>query len=778
MRRPLVFILLAYSSGIIVRFFWDICGIWLIASIAAALAVFFIAKNKNAKISILLMVIALLGGLLFDIRDSRKSSLHPYNCSNSVCEGYVLNVKEKNSEYHQLVIDVDKAEIKNKVIYPNEKVLFSVYGKYPEIYDLTGKRIRISGEISVPSKSRNPKLFDYQLYLKSNDIYTIATSAASGIKVMPAKIRVIPNLLSRFKFGFIEKLSKHMDEQSVGLLVGVLFGDKNYMDQDIYDAFQKNGTAHILSVSGIHIAIIYGFLESLFNKKNSKVKDVFIAAVLLMYAALSEFSPPVSRSVFMIIVYIASKLFFRRYDLTSSTSFTALALMLQNPFVLFNTGFQLTYAAVFSIAAVQPFIENKIKIKNKASELIGPMIAVNAGLIPITAYIFNYFSWSSFFMNIPVIILSDIILPIGFFLMILSFLGGYLFIFACLTEEFLIKSMIWINKLTVNEGIGFINIPSPSVIVIFAYYLVLFYFASELRITFKPKNREKLIAFVLGGLLILCIAVPNFKNEKDIIFLDVGQGDCIHVRTPKGRNILIDGGGSKDPKYDVGKRILLPYLYKNGAYKIDLAVISHFDTDHYQGIYSIMKEMKIDRMASFEGNRITHKKLMDEMKTYCSEIVFLKKGDRLDIEDGIWMKVLYPETEREYSANNIENEACLVLELFYKNKKILFTGDIDADAEKRIISEVSDLNADIVKVPHHGSKYSSSKEFISKVNPKAAIIQVGKNNFGHPDPSVIERYKKEDIMIFRTDYDGAVMIDIENGKTSIETMLNGEAYEL
>lgn len=761
-----------------VQFLLKVNMIWLIASGTAVLAVFFVVKNRNLKTGMLLLIISILGGLVFEYKDSFHSVLHSFNLSYSVCEGYVLNVKEKSTDYHQLIIRVERAKIKGQIVYPNENVLFTVLGEYPKIYDLAGKKISISGEISIPPKSRNPKLFDYQLYLKTNNIYTIITSQSSSIEILRGQTKNLIHLLSHFKFTFIERLHGSMDTESLGLLIGILFGDKNYIDSDVYESFQKNGTAHILSVSGIHIAIIYGFLESIFRKQRSKFKNIFIITVLILYAALSEFSPPVNRSVFMIIVYIISKPLYRRYDLTSSTCFTAFILLLINPFVLFNTGFQLTYMAVFSIAVIQTYINNKIKIRNKLTEILGPLLGVQIGLIPITAYLFNYFSWSAFIMNIPIIILSDIILPIGFLLIILSFWGGPLFVFICLMEEFLIKSMIWINNLTIADDIGFMNVVSPSIVLIIAYYFVIFFFASELRITFKTQYSDKLILSLLVFLLIICVMIPDIEKKSDIVFLDVGQGDSIHIRTPQGRNILIDGGGSKNADYDVGKRILLPYLLKNGVNKVDLAVITHFDADHYLGIYSILKEIKFENIAAFEGNKTLHKDLIKEIHNNCSKVIFLDKGDKLNIEDGVWMKVLYPLKGYIASGENIENDSSLVIELYYLGQKILFTGDISADSEKIILSEIPNLKSEIIKVPHHGSKYSSSLEFIKKVRPKAAIVEVGKNNFGHPAPSVIERYKKEDIMVFRTDECGAILIDIEKGKASIRTMRSGKVHEL
>ena len=285
-------------------------------------------------------------------------------------------------------------------------------------------------------------------------------------------------------------------------------------------------------------------------------------------------------------------------------------------------------------------------------------------------------------------------------------------------------------------------------------------------------NKIKRILILASIILTIINFIP--KNLK-IHFIDVGQGDSTLIITPHNKTILIDGGGSSNSDYDVGKNTLLPYILDRGIKKIDIIIISHFDDDHVGGLFYILKEIKVEKVIigkQFE-NCENYEKFMEIVKEKNIKVIEVKSGNRIKIEKNLYIDILWP-TDKEITENVLNNNA-LVFKLNYKDFSILFTGDIEEVAEKKILKLYSKsekiLKADILKVAHHGSKTSSTEEFLDLVKPKIALIGVGKNNkFGHPNEEILERLEDLNCKIFRTDLNGEISIVIKfNGVYKIKT---------
>ena len=237
----------------------------------------------------------------------------------------------------------------------------------------------------------------------------------------------------------------------------------------------------------------------------------------------------------------------------------------------------------------------------------------------------------------------------------------------------------------------------------------------------------------------------HYKKELEISFIDVGQGDCTFITSQTGKTILIDGGGSYNPdRYDVGKSILIPYFLAKRIKQIDYIMVSHFDSDHCQGLLTIMEELKVKNVIiakQFETceNYEEFKNIVKEKKI---KVHVVDAGRRIKIEKNLYFDVLWPSSGHVIQENSINNNS-LVCKLVYKDFSMLFTGDIEEIAEKAILNKYKDTNilqSTILKVAHHGSKSSSIEGFLNAVKPKIAVIGVGENNtFGHPNQGVIER---------------------------------------
>ena len=753
----------------------------------------------------LLLCVCLLGALYFTCRDSGETVLEGYDGGLVSVSGRVESVQQKDG-WLSLEVSARACEYKGKTKKTKEKILVTLNGDpssiaggadldSQNIQSLAGKDVCFTGEISLAKAAVNPGLFDYRLYLKTRGINTLGKANVWHFSIT-GHGNPVTTFLAEIRQRFSLRLDGEMGREEKGLLIGMLFGDKSYLDEETIEAFRKNGTTHVLAVSGIHVTIIYLCMDRLLRRRKTPLSSLLSACLLLIYAALSCFSPSVVRAVVMIVLHLFSRHLYRRYDLTCSAAFSAMLFLLHNPYMLFNTGFQLSYLAVFTMAFLLPFADNTLE---KLAEyrryhklylilkIFVPVAVIQAGMIPATAFLFQYISFAAFLVNVPIIALSGIIIPVGMFLFLFTFTGGLLFSFLATGTSLLLKATSLINETTAELTFSSVNVTAPSAAFLVLWYGLVYFAASEVFWEWVRARRPYRIAAVVLLVAAAAFAAPFLTGETerraDIVFVDVGQGDGIHIRTPGGQNILIDGGGSAD--YDVGKKILLPYFLKNGVAKIDLAIVTHLHLDHFGGVASLTRLMPVEKLAVYEGEMKNESEFLAETALTAEDVLYIKKGTRIRIEEGVWIEILYPPQEEnsggippetQQSEEADENSATLVARVVFDDASILLTGDLGFAGEDDL-SELygagadSPLRSDVLKVGHHGSRYSTGDRFLECVAPSLAVIQVGQNNFGHPHPDVIEKLEKKDIMVCRTDQTGAVLLDIENGKIRIRTML-------
>ena len=482
---------------------------------------------------------------------------------------------------------------------------------------------------------------------------------------------------------------------------------------------------------------------------------------LAAYTALAGFTASVVRACLMIFIHIAGNYLNRRYDLLSSTCVSMIIILAVNPMQIYNAGFQMSFLAVITLGIMIPLIQKKIK------GILLPMIAVQTGMVPYTMYVFNYVSLTSIISNIPVYFIAAAMIPAGISVIALCWLPAVAQIAAMLTGIF-VKLLLWCNDFTYMGGVFTFDVASPSVIFLAVYYIFIFYICSEAgQIALIRRNYKKITAVFAAA--VICgagcsVYISDGFEKTDMVFVDVGQGDCLHIKAG-GKNLLIDGGGNFN--YNVGKNTLKPYLLKNGVTKIDMAIATHLHTDHYQGLKELSQMYRIKKLGVYEANSINENHLKKEFKT--DEILYLAAGDVINIGREVSVEVLSPARGNPLDEKD-ENKNSLVLRINVKGSSVLMTGDIDEKGEMALIAD-TDIKADILKVAHHGSRYSSCEKFIEAAAAQTAVIQVGKNTYGHPSDEVIKRLEEHKITVLRNDEQGAVGIKVNKaGKIGIVTM--------
>ena len=797
MRRPMYFAAMGCAAAVLISYY---AGIVIAVLVICVFPVYYLSHAKTAdprlkRIAAVILAAYCFGTASFWHEDKLLEKQEQQLEGNSL-HGEVKDcgrrTNQQGESYLQLVIQSDQG-----------KILAKCYESCQGAEDvIPGSYVNVTGELQVPESRRNPGCFDYALYLRSLGI-TRTVTCSKVIVYEQRTFRQDPAAFAAgrvycFKEQFLEKLGDAANAQTESVIRAILFGDKGSLDEDVLEVFQKNGTAHILAVSGLHIGIIYGFILKLWRWRRKWMFFSFNISFFLLYAMASGFSPSVIRAVVMVLLHILAGITNRRYDLVNAAFFIFLAVILRNPFMLFNAGFQMSLLAVLSIALFLPYFNRFY------SGIFLASLVVQAGLGPFLIYQFNYISILTVIVNAPVVALAGLIVPLSLLAMAVS--PTPLIDMSASLIKPLCFALVKLNEVTQVDGITSFQVPSPPLWVVAAYYLCLLAFATEegrLRLI-RAAQKGRYILKTLCLIVVLSVSFHAFASDGfgdcDITFVDVGQGDCVCMKTDGGlwereKYFLFDGGGSAD--YNIGKNTLRTYLLKNGVSHVDGAFVTHLHMDHYKGICELAREGMVDKLYVYEANKLKQKQLMEETGLDATQFVYLGKGDSISLRkyNSVYLEILHPDRKTEAEYRNLiadetdENLLSLVFKITFSGSKgntaLLITGDMGEEGENEMIREYSrhaygstssKLSSEILKVGHHGSKTSSTELFLDAVQPDFAVIQVGeKNMYGHPALEALQRLTDAGAVIYRNDYMGAVGFEIKNGKVvEIKTMINDE----
>ena len=472
-------------------------------------------------------------------------------------------------------------------------------------------------------------------------------------------------------------------------------------------------------------------------------------------------SPSIVRAGISTIIAIFATLIYRKQDTYTTISIALLLTLLNNPLAIFDVGLQLSYLATLSIIIfyskfTQKQFNNKVKKYLYESAIL--TLSANILILPITIYEFNTIPINSIISNLLAGPLLGICIILGMFMVIISTVCFPVSKLIAFPLQIILKILIKIIELISKIPFGNYTAKTPWFIVVFLTYAII------VALIYNKKKITKILTMVTLIIFIVMqvCAFINIDGKLKIYFIDVGQGDSMLVKTVGGKNILIDGGGSKNPDYDIGEKILVPYLLDRRIKTLDYVIISHFDEDHVGGILTVMQELKVKKaiIARQFENSNNYKKFIKLAQEKKIKVIVVEAGDVINIEKDIKLKVLWPDSKNKINENVLNNNS-LVCKLEYKNFSIMLTGDIEEIAENAILNKYKNnakiLNANILKVAHHGSKSSSTEDFIKAVMPEIALIGVGKDNsFGHPSDGTIERLNKIKCKILRTDENGEI----------------------
>ena len=684
---------------------------------------------KKLKILLLLKILFLCISITLIIVKFLTFKTKPLPNKNEFI-GEILDVKIKN----------EKITIK---LNTDEKILINYYIKKNENYSnlKIGSIIKVEGKLDYPKKNTNFNLFNYKNYLLSEKIYFVLT--ANKITY----IKDTDNIFFKAKNLLINYINNFKTKD---YLYTFILGNTSLLEQDTKKSFQNNGISHLFAVSGMHITLISTLLMYLLKKitKNHDISYIITIFILLFYTFITNFSSSILRAFLLFLLIYINKKFKFNLKTIEIIMLILLILLMYNPFYIYSIGFKFTFIISIILILFSKKINN---FKNYFSKLL--MTSLISFFISLPIVINNFFEINliSPLLNLIFVpFISIIIFPFSLISLILPFLDNIFYIIV----KFMENISIYINNtLSINIIIGKMNL-----IMIVIYYL--------LTLICLNKVLVKKYIYVLPIItLILIYSNINYFNKNLIVtMLDVGQGDSLMIAFPNNKgNILIDTGGIVNftkTNYEISTSTIIPYLKSIGIKKINYLVLTHGDFDHMGEAVNLVNGFKVEQVVFNCGEfNDLEKELIKVLNQ--KKIKYYSCVKELNIDNN---KLYFLQTKKYDNEN--DNSNVIYTEL--NGYKFMFMGDAGVDKEKDILDKYNLSNVDVLKVGHHGSKTSSSKEFIDEINPKYGIISVGKNNrYGHPNKEVLNNL--ENSKIYRTDQDGSIMFKIKNDKLEIET---------
>ncbi len=544
------------------------------------------------------------------------------------------------------------------------------------------------------------------------------------------------------------------------------------MDEATVLSLQRTGLYHLFAISGAHIAIVSFLFFSLFKlaRVPRRMSYGILIAALVFYALLVEGSPSVLRAVIMTVAFLAGRLFWKDAHVLNAIALSAFALLVVNPFSLFDVGFQLTFAATLAIILFQPKLLRLFpKLPLGIGELAAMSLAATAGVLPILVSDFNRVTFSSLILNFAAVPLVGLVMGLGYAFFPIAFVLPFLAGPMAQVLGFLVRVFAWVSGLL--DPVPFVSyrVPTPPAWVVVGYFACLLLLLVPRR--FRWQKPASLGAFAVFFAVLVTYPFPaRSSSGLKVTVLDVGQGDAILVELPGRRKMLIDAGGFPEGRFDVGESVVSPFLWRKGIRKLDRLVSTHAHPDHLGGLPAIARNFRVGEV--WEAERPADSKAYAALDAALGGKVprrTVGRGFVLRDKDAV-IEVLNPAPGAEPGAASEENDRSIVLRLTYGGASFLFAGDIGREAEAAILRAVPDVRARVLKVPHHGSDTSSSAEFLSAVAPEYAVITAGEGNrYGFPRASVLERYAAAGVRVFRTDRDGAVEFSLDRGALRVRT---------
>ncbi|MFD2612685.1 DNA internalization-related competence protein ComEC/Rec2 [Paenibacillus gansuensis] len=822
MKRPLVYFTAAWIIGC-----WSALSLsgWEHAVPAAGLALMIPLLRHSGRMTGNQAIVCLLGFAAAagytEAVDSRNSTSIRGAGINEEAEvsvaGTIASPPQRDGDKVVFLVRTNYVALKSssRALHVTETIQFYIRLKEEEEISKIekwrrGDGIKMSGALRSFGKARNFGGFDYEAYMRLQKVNwkLQAEGAAAEVKpgaASPFLVLMRWNDLARYKLGGV--LDAIFTDSQSGFMKSMLLGITDDMDPEQFRRFSKLGLTHILAISGLHVAVFVGSCTWLLRLLGFiREKKLIITLCLVpLYVLLTGASPSAIRSGIMAMIALYAARHHVLKDGLHIICAAALLMLIWNPYYLLNVSFQLSFIVTAGLILFVSRTAERIPLQSPALKTaLSVTFVAQCISFPLTIFYFHQFSLLSFAANfILVPFMSFLILPAGTIALLIGTLHTGLGIRVASLVEWLNAGAFWfVDKLSRYSIMSSIW-AKPDIRWIAAYYILFALLAAGIPTFLKRKGTAFLVAASLFCILLGYGYVPDrFSTAGLVQVLDVGQGDCILIRTPEGRIMLVDGGGTlnftkpgeewrqrRDP-YEVGRKLVVPLLKQRGVHAIDYLIISHGDQDHIGGLQAVAEEIPVKHVI-FNGTLKDNKDAYALFQTFRHKHIPLLPasfGNRLTVDAHTQLQFLSPaEAPRLNQAVPIEpeqNELSVIFLMRMHQSTFLFTGDAGFEAEQTMLEQLKKQPSegfqtfqgsglDVLKAGHHGSKNSTSEEFLRYWKPKSSVISAGVDNFyGHPAKELLERLQQSHTYVLRTDQMGEVQFKVSPDGLSVRTKLN------
>jgi len=772
-KRPLMCISLSFVAGMYILSFFDFVNVIIVSFLAIFLCLLLLLRRvKNAIILLMCVILFLSGSIRYDVAaDIKRHDLFSKVNSPATVKAEIIEdvkILEKSVSFFANVISVTDETGTTKI---SEKVRFSKYidekAKINNFRKLKlGDVICVEAKITLPKSAMNSGGFDYADYLKTQNIFFQCNIDDAEIEIADHINRPIVHSWANFRKKCINFFDGAFPAKEGAVLKAFITGDSSGVSDDVEESFKSSGLSHVLAVSGLHVSVFISLVVSLLRLFNiSKRKEmIFSVIAAFFFVFFTGASVSALRAGILAVFALVAKLIYRKSDPLTTLSLAAFVLSLVNPLTVYSASFLLSFAATAGILlfynAISAFfrklykrLDEKsfiFKVSRNVCDSFAVGLSAQIFVTPLLVYLFSGFSVMSIISTMFVTPFLSFLLAGGILFIAASFInstismpfGGFVYMLA--------KLLLWISDYF--GGFSFSKVLfeelTPFLLLVYAVFILL-------AISVFKKHKAFYISAIVSMTVLSCVGVVNKAVNYDtaqVSFINVGQGDCALFKAPGDCDILIDAGGYTESE-STGEYITAPYLIKNGVTDIEYVIISHMHKDHIVGLFGLLDKLKIDNLIIPYGQFDTDdgKEIIEKAKEKNVNVICFTAGDKLKINDKIQFLALSPDENQGKFADSIDDLG-IVVRLDYGESSFLFTGDITSDIENYLIKNCPDkLEADVLKVAHHGSKYSTSQEFLNVVKPEYSYIPVGNNTYGHPTPEVITRLKNSGSEIYRAD---------------------------
>jgi competence protein ComEC len=666
-----------------------------------------------------------------------------------------------------------------------------------------GNYLRFAASLEQPRSPGTAGAFNFRLYYAVRGLKGTLT-ARSGVTLVAQGSPPLTWLIRKQ----VKENLLLWDQEETGVLEGIIFGDPSGIPSDFQERYRVTGVLHIFAASGSNVAVVMSLLWFITALLPLKLRLGLCSAGLLGYAALCGGSPPILRATIMGIAVLLGRLVQGRVPPLRWLLLAALILFIHNPLLVRDLGFQLSFMATWGIIVLGPRIQAWRCFRYFPRQLtwaVAGTLAAQFAVLPLLITAFQRLSLVSLFANLVVFVLIGAVLELGLLAVLFSFIPVLAAPFWQVSLWLLqlndavlaqLARLPWAEVWLIQPGIGFwLDWYGGIVLWLTGWERLAFplrvygrKFWRWLLFDLCPPDcsffwnkhlnpyREKLlnqtincmsfskskVSWLLIVLLSLWLWSPwSAGRFLEVTFLDVGQGDSILIQTPGKQVILVDTGPCSE-QFNTGERILVPYLLQEGIKELDALLLTHEHQDHLGGVRAVLKNIPTAWIGvPAVGERLNNQQwcegLMGGIADPSSRLRLLQDGDKIVLDSGIFLEVLAPQQVLEGTRSDPNNNS-LVLRLNYLESTVLLTGDMEQEEMEAIAEAGLDYEADFFKQPHHGSAYSLDEPWLDVIRPRAVIISVGKNSFGHPAPEVLQYWAGRQVPVYRTDREGTIRL--------------------